>query len=98
MPVGTQPRVEFLIRMQSFGSRKATDLERLRDAPQSTDAELAALAKGTEGTRTFLLMDVFPSPDESVGHKVEVKGIWMNKPDERINVSAIQATPARCEN
>ena len=64
----------------------STEAVRTRD-PAASDAEaLAALAEGASGTATFSLMSVYPDPAEHAGHRMEVKGFLIRRPDgDRIN-------------
>ena len=77
----------------------STEAVRTRD-PAASDAEaLAALAEeGASGTATFSLMSVYPDPAEHAGHRMEVKGFLIRRPDgDRINVSSLAMVAPACD-
>ena len=74
-----------------------TEPVRTREPSSSSSDELASLQSVT-GPHTFALLNVYPSPDDSEGHQVEVKGLLIRLPERtRINVSSVSVIGPSCE-
>lgn len=103
---GPQPVPEFsLIQMagclrDSGGSwtlTSATDPGRSR-TPDLTPEDLQAAATKPLGTGTFRLLEALAyKPAANKDHKVMVKGLLIRRPDNRINVTALESIGSTCE-
>ena len=76
----------------------ASDPARTRNPEASETTELEEAAARALGSRTFRLINVYPSPDAHKGRKMEVKGFLIRVPnDDRLNPTALQVVASRCE-
>jgi mono/diheme cytochrome c family protein len=74
----------------------ASDPVRTRDPEASRDEERKNSLTKALGTQQFPLMNIYPSPAPFRGHKVEVKGFWIQGPNQHINVNSLQTLAASC--
>lgn len=74
----------------------ASEPVRTRDAHPSRDQERIDSATKVLGDREFPLRSIYPDPDSLSGHKVEVKGFWIQGADEHINVNSLQTLAPSC--
>lgn len=79
---------------KSWVLNNATEPAKTRGEP-STEAQLKAAAAEKLGTQMFTLLDVFPSPDEHKGHRMEAKGILIRKTNS-LNVTVLEPVAQRC--
>jgi hypothetical protein len=75
---------------------RASAPTRTKDPAASTGDELAHAAASPRGTQTFRLLDVYPSPDNLLGHLVEAKGFLIAGPVNSVNVTAIASLASAC--
>jgi S-disulfanyl-L-cysteine oxidoreductase SoxD len=74
----------------------ATDPSRTR-TPEWTPEELKASAATALGTTTYRLMDAFAyHPDSHKGQRTGVKGLLIRRPENRINVTALDMAADSC--
>ena len=82
---------------QTWSLTNSTEPVRTSDPAKSGGDGLKALETTPLGTETLRLLSVYPNPEPSKGHKVEVKGLLIRMPNEtRINVSSWQSVAASC--
>ena len=103
---GPQPVPEFsLIQMAGclrdsgglWTLTSATDPGRSR-TPDLTPEDLQAAATKPLGTGTFRLLEALAyKPAANKDHKVMVKGLLIRRPDNRINVTALESIGSTCE-
>lgn len=76
----------------------ASEPSRTREPEASTPEQLKTADAKPAGTRKFTLLDADSyHPDTQKGHKVEVKGLYINNPgDDRINLTSMQMTGSAC--
>ncbi len=78
----------------------ATDPHRTRTpdlTPEDLKAVAAAPSAPASGTGTYRLMDALAyHPDAHKGQKTSVKGLLMRRPENRINVTALETVASSC--
>lgn len=74
----------------------AADPVRTKDPGASADAERAALAQTSPGTRSYQLLNVYPAPDRLESQRVEVKGLLIRGAADSLNVTALAAVAGEC--
>ena len=75
---------------------RSAEPNRTKNLEMSKGAELKTAASRALGTGTLRLLDVFPSPDEHKGRKMEVKGLYLRVPSDGINVTSLQVVGDAC--
>lgn len=75
---------------------RATTPTKSRDGQQSSETELATMKSEALGAGTFTLLDVFPAPAEHRGHRMEAKGILIQKTGS-LNVTSLQMVDTTCK-
>ena len=76
---------------------QATEPARTSEPAASSPEELSALESAAPGRHTFELLNIYPSPDDHEGHRMEVKGLLIRLPDRsRINVSSVAMVAPSC--
>ena len=76
----------------------ATEPIRSKDPSPSTNDELKTSQAAALGSKTFLLLNVYPRPDAYKGHKVEAKGFLIRDPNgDRLNVTSVQSLAPGCQ-
>jgi mono/diheme cytochrome c family protein len=74
----------------------ATDPGRTR-TPDLTADELKASGSASLGTGTYKLMDALAyHPDSHKGHRMSVKGLLIRRPENRLNVTALEMAASSC--
>jgi mono/diheme cytochrome c family protein len=74
----------------------ATDPVRTRDPEASRDEERKNSLTKPSGPRQFPLRSIYPPPAPFRGHKVEVKGFWIQGSNQHINVNSLQTLSPSC--
>ena len=75
----------------------ATEPVRTRDPGSSAPDERSTLVTIEPGPHTFELLNVYPSPDDHEGHRMEIKGLLIRLTEpERINVSSVAVVAPIC--
>lgn len=74
----------------------ASEPVRIRDPEASKDEERRNSIAKALGTQQFPLRSLYPAPDPFRGHKVEVKGYWIQGANQHINVNSLQTLASTC--
>lgn len=74
----------------------ATEPSRTRLPAPSVGDERRRSETAAGGTQTFELMDTYGATDGHAGQRVEVKGLLMRGPSNRLNFSSFQMLAERC--
>ena len=70
---------------------------RTKDPNASSESARESLAQTSPGTRTYRLLNAYPSPDPFEGQRVEVKGLLIRgAADDSLNVTAIAVVARAC--
>jgi mono/diheme cytochrome c family protein len=67
-----------------------------RDPEASRDEERKNSMSKPLGTQQFPLRNIYPAPAPFRGHKVEVKGFWIQGSNQHINVNTLQTLASSC--
>jgi cytochrome c5 len=67
-----------------------------REPEASKDEELRSSMNKALGNLQFPLRSIYPAPDPYRGHKVEVKGFWIQGGSQHINVNSLQTLTSAC--
>jgi quinoprotein glucose dehydrogenase len=84
---------------ESYKLTSATEAVRVRDPSESAGEELEAAKAAALGKATYELLRnvIYLDPQNSIGHKVEVKGFLIrNDAGDRINVSTLKSLGDSC--
>jgi hypothetical protein len=74
----------------------ATEPSRTR-TPNVTAEELKGFGSAPLGNGTYKLMDALAyHPDSHKGHRMSVKGLLIRKPENRLNVTALEMAAPGC--
>jgi uncharacterized membrane protein YcgQ (UPF0703/DUF1980 family) len=74
----------------------ASEPVRTRDPEASKDEERKNSLSKASGTQQFPLRNIYPPPASFRGHKVEVKGFWIQGTSQHINVNSLQTLASSC--
>jgi cytochrome c5 len=67
-----------------------------RDPEASRDEERRDSMTKALGNLQLPLRSIYPAPDTFRGHKVEVKGFWIQGANQHVNVNALQTLASTC--
>lgn len=81
---------------KSWVLTRATTPSKSRDGQASSETELATMKSEALGTGSVTLLDLFPAPTEHKGHKMEAKGILIQKSGS-LNVTSFQMIDTTCK-
>jgi mono/diheme cytochrome c family protein len=74
----------------------ASEPVQTRDPEASKDEERKNSIAKPPGTQQFPLRNISPDPASFRGHKVEVKGFWIQGSNQHINVNSLQTLAQTC--
>jgi len=74
----------------------ATSPVRTKDPNPATGDDRLRLASLLLGDQVFRAMNVYPSPEGFVGHRVEVKGLLIRGGEDRLNVTSLTSLSVAC--
>lgn len=75
---------------------RATDPVRTKNPDASIGDEQARTASTIRGSKTYKLLNVYPSPEKLDGHLVEAKGFLIRGPVDSVNVTALTSLATSC--